>query len=83
VFPRRYQASKWPPLEVKIYLANSYENAQRFRKQLSSGYQNGYVTKKTEDDTWTGVFEGTLISVMAEETSALGVPTTMVVSTPV
>jgi hypothetical protein len=29
-----------------------------------------------------GVFVGTLISVMAEETSALGVPTTMVVSTP-
>ena len=70
-------------LEIKVYLADSYENARRFKEQLSSGYQaHGYVTHKAEDDTWMGVFEGTMISVMAEQTSALGVPTTMVVSTP-
>jgi hypothetical protein len=71
------------PLEIKVYLADSYENAQRFKEQLSSGYQaHGYVTQEDKLDTWMGVFGSTLISVVAEQTSALGVPTTMVVSTP-
>jgi predicted nucleic acid-binding Zn ribbon protein len=70
-------------LEITIYVAKSYSEAQQFKEDISNEYQVlGYETHKMTDDAWMGVNEDTLVSVVAKQTSALGVPTTMVVSTP-
>jgi hypothetical protein len=71
-------------LEITLYPAPSFEHARQLKEQLSNGYQaRGYATYKTADNTWMGFLEGTLISVAAEQASALRVPTTIVIATPI
>ena len=68
-------------LETEFYPADSYENAQHFKEQLSSVYQaQGYTARQVTQNTWMGIFKGKIIGIMAEQDSALGVTATLLVS---
>jgi hypothetical protein len=68
-------------MQIQIYLADSFANAQSCKERLSKRYEaRGYSAQKTERDEWVGVLGGTLISIMAKRDSLFGVPTTGVIA---